>query len=108
LISIEGQPVVTKAPPEDAHLTLSEGDSRAAGYSGCNRFFGDFELAGEGLKFGPLASTRQSCVDSMQLENDYLAALARGERFEIVEQELRLYAGPDMAARFVAVDPGVL
>lgn len=109
LISIEGQPVVTKAPPEDAHLALSEDDNRATGYTGCNRFFGDFLRDGERAELQPLASTRQACVDTMQLEKEYLAALAQAERFEIVEQELRLRAASDaVLLTFVAMDSGVL
>ncbi len=108
LISIDGQPIVTKVPPEDAHLVLTEETNRAAGYSGCNRFSGGFELDSERLAFGPLASTRRACVDTMELEASYFGALERVDRFEIVERELRLYGGPETVACFVAVDPVVL
>ncbi|MFW2404418.1 MAG: YbaY family lipoprotein [Gammaproteobacteria bacterium] len=108
LISIDEQPVVTKAPPEDARLTLAAESGQAAGYTGCNRFSGSLEVDGDRLTLGPLASTRRACIDTMELETAFLAALARVDRYQIIEQELRLYAGPDIAASFVAVDPVVL
>lgn len=108
LISIGDKLVVTKPPPEDAHLVLVAKELKVSGYSGCNRFSGGFELDGERLEFGVLASTRRACIDTMELEASYLAALGRVDRFEIVQQELRLHAGPELVARFVAVEPVVL
>lgn len=107
LIAIENQPVATRPPPQDAHLMLQQESGSASGNSGCNRFTGEFTLDGENLSFGPLASTRMACVDTMELETRFLAALSRVDRYEIVEGELRLFSGAEAMMTFVALAPGV-
>lgn len=45
-------------------------EGRIAGYAGCNNFFGEYELTGEGIKFGQFGATRMACdVERMDLEN---------------------------------------
>ncbi|TDJ44660.1 MAG: META domain-containing protein [Gammaproteobacteria bacterium] len=104
LIAIENQPIITKPPPDEAHLLLSSDDNTVAGYSGCNRFSGGFTRQDGALSFGPLMSTRRACIDSMDLEANYLQALGRVDRIEIVERELRMFDGEDLLLTFMAVD----
>lgn len=103
LIAIDNQPVANKPAPNDAHLVLASEGQSASGHSGCNRFTGAYEFAEDALTFGPLASTRMACVDTMELERQFLAALASVNRVEVVEQELRLYNGATPALTFVAI-----
>ena len=104
LIGIDGQPVANKAPPDDAHLVLAAGEGGATGNAGCNRFTGSYELDGDALAFGPLATTRVvGEVESMELEARFLAALATVTRAEVVEGELRLYNGATLVLTFVAI-----
>lgn len=103
LIAIENQPIVTKPPPDEAHLMLGSSDNTVAGYSGCNRFSGGFTLEGEALSFGPLLSTERACIDSMDLEAHYLQALAKINRVEIVEREMRAFSGDNLLLTFMAV-----
>jgi len=57
VIRLEGAP-----PPEDAMITIEFArDGSVAGKSGCNRFFGDYTVSGEGLAFGPIAGTFMAC-----------------------------------------------
>lgn len=104
LIAIESQPIVTKPPPDEAHLQLSSGDNTVAGYSGCNRFSGGFTRDGEALSFGLLLSTERACIDTMDLERSYLRALAKIDHVEIVERELRAFDGGELLLTFMAVD----
>lgn len=104
LIAIENQPIITKSPPDEAHLLLNSDDNTVAGYSGCNRFSGGFTRQDEALSFGPLLSTRRACIDSMDLEANYLQALAKIDRVEIVERELRAFDGEELLLTFMAVD----
>jgi hypothetical protein len=62
-------------------LDLSE-EGRAAGFDGCNRYFGDFSIQnGHQIEQGPLASTRMACPGPlMELEQAYLANLAKAVR----------------------------
>jgi heat shock protein HslJ len=57
-------------------LTLAD-DGTASGSSGCNQYNGTYTTDGDGLSFGPLASTQRACVDADlgAQETAYLAAL---------------------------------
>lgn len=58
-------------------LSTKTGVRRAAGFSGCNRYMGTYDVKNGVLAFGPLAGTRMACVAPARaaLERDYLAAL---------------------------------
>jgi len=78
---IGGQPVPA-APRAD--ITF-DGQGRAHGTGGCNRFNGGYVLEGAALHFGPAAQTNMACeAPAMALEARLHAALAmvRGWRME--------------------------
>ncbi len=57
--TISGEPVA-----ENTRVTVLFGaDGAVSGRGGCNSFTGSYEVDGEGLSFGPLASTMMACVD---------------------------------------------
>jgi heat shock protein HslJ len=57
-----------------------------AGTGGCNRFSGTFALTGEGLSFGPAASTMMACPEAQMLQEQRLfEALRVTVRFDIDE-----------------------
>jgi len=107
LIALGQLPVPTRPPPQDAHLLLQEEGDSAVGNSGCNRFTGGYLVDGNSLSFGPLASTRMACVDTMELEARFLDAMSRVDRYEIVDRELRLFGGDEPLMTFVAAKAGV-
>ena len=62
--------------PDDARVDLIFEDDAVAGTSGCNRYFGSYEVDGGSISFGTLGGTEMACAPSlMQLESAYLAAL---------------------------------
>lgn len=78
---IDGQPVSDTA---EAHLRFLA-DQGIAGSTGCNRFFGQYTLTGEGLHFNDMGSTRMACSpDLMAQEKILLKQLTsvRGFSFE--------------------------
>lgn len=80
---------------------------RAAGRSGCNRYFGGVTIGGEQIAFSGLASTKILCVPAlMDQESRYLAALEQVTRYERVsESVLHLYGAADQRhVRAVAMD----
>ena len=84
-------------------ITLDLGmDGRVAGIATCNRYIGAYTTDGEGMAFGPLASTRMACPDEglAEQERAYLAALASVASWSIRAErlELRDAAGALMAA----------
>lgn len=65
-------------------ISFDEKDNSVFGYSGCNRFTGNFEKSGKQIKIGPLASTRMACEsDRNDIESKILAALNQTTTFEI-------------------------
>jgi heat shock protein HslJ len=64
-----------------------------SGSSGCNDYNSTYQVAGKGIKFGPIASTKKMCSDPagvMEQENQYMTALAIVSIFNINDNELAL------------------
>lgn len=59
-------------------------DGHVSGTTGCNRFAGMAEIAGDKLKFGQLATTRRACVPGlMEQEGKILKAIEDTEKYSI-------------------------
>jgi heat shock protein HslJ len=83
-------------------------DARLSGSSGCNRYGAEVTTDGAALKLGNIASTRMACPDGPgnQVEQAFLAALARVAAWRIDDGELSLLDGDDRALlRFRAASP---
>lgn len=58
--------------------------NRLSGSGGCNSYTGQWELLGDGIKVGPLASTRKACAPAlMDQESGFFRELEKVERFDI-------------------------
>ena len=92
LVSIQNEngDVVDSVP--GSVVTLGFQTDNAAGMAGCNNYSGSYSVSGDGLKFGPLNTTRQACpdVNVMKQESTYLAALEKVERFKMESDRLEL------------------
>lgn len=83
--------------PERTTIGFAPPD-RVAGGTGCNRFTGLVDLTGEGMRFGPAASTRMACPDpQMAQEMRFLDALEQVRRFDIEADGTLRLIGPDGA-----------
>jgi len=52
-------------------------NGKVTGFSGCNRFTGNYTQKGDALTIGPIATTRMACRPSaMRREQQFLAMLA--------------------------------
>lgn len=58
-------------------------DGTLSGSSGCNSYSGEYQLTGDQLSVGPLASTMMACESGMDQEARYLAALQKAQRASI-------------------------
>lgn len=69
-----------------------DGNGRASGVGGCNRFTGGVELGeDDALSFGPMAATRMACVPAlMEQEQKFFAALDAVRSWRIEEPFLFL------------------
>ena len=98
--SIGGNPTV---PKSNVTVTFAE-DGSISGSASCNRFFGGWNLTGEGLSFGQLGSTMMACIEPElgEQEHAFFEAIGSISRFEIASDgALVLVAGdtPAIVAR---------
>ena len=61
------------------HLVLDEVSSRLSGSGGCNRLAGSYEVGDEGLRFGPIASTRMACSEAAMERESAFRRSRRGD-----------------------------
>jgi copper homeostasis protein (lipoprotein) len=89
---------------EDQHrqpqLVFDPASHRVSGSGGCNRIVGGYELNGEKLTFGQMASTMMACASGMETEQNFLKQLGEVKRWKIAGHELELMDG---AGKVVAV-----
>jgi heat shock protein HslJ len=89
----------------DATLTAEFGeDGTVSGNTGCNTFSGPYEIDGENITIGPLATTLAACptpeLDRQQA--NYLAALDLARTFEVAGGQLTLFReGHTIAVSYV-------
>ena len=102
LVELNGMAV---SPGEDRELhMILRGEDQVGGYAGCNQFTGSVTVSGEGIAFGPIASTRRMCAEGMQQEDAFLQALESAHRFDISGEDLAIEtANGEVTMRFVAV-----
>lgn len=76
LVAMEGDRVdVPRGEEGEPHMIFRD-DGKVNGFSGCNRFVGEYTLSGENLLFDAMASTKMACPD-----DNYETAL-----FEVLSQ----------------------
>jgi heat shock protein HslJ len=103
LVELMGKPVAQgKTPP---NITLSSSDNRFHGSGGCNRIMGGYELKEPNrLRFTGTASTMMACMESMELEREFLDTLEKADSYVITGETLQLNrARMAPLARFEAV-----
>ncbi len=90
LIEVEGRPVAAVAQRAQPYIVLFGDQKQAQGFGGCNRMMGSYELAGDALKFGPLAGTKMACDYSENPEDAFMRALAATAHAHVVDNRLEL------------------
>jgi heat shock protein HslJ len=106
LVRLGDAPVEEVEPQRAPHLVFAADAPRVSGSGGCNRITGSFELAGETLRLGPMASTMMACASGMEQEQRLLRALRSVARHRIRGAELELLdASGAPVARFEAAAP---
>lgn len=86
-----------------ATLTAEFTESEISGNAGCNSYSGPYEVDGDAITIGPLASTRMACESDelTKQEADYLAALDLARSFAVVGDRLDLFRdGGTIAATY--------
>ena len=89
--------------PEDAVPTLTLADGSANGFGGCNTFGGAYELDGDSITIGPLASTMMACEEAKSAaEAAYLPALEAADAWAVENGELVLSSDGEETLRYSA------
>ncbi len=103
LTRLHDEPVVMENLDREPSLLLRAQDHRLTGSGGCNRLMGSYELDGEQIRFGEVASTRMLCPDGQDIETTFLSTLAQVRAWKILGQHLELSDGDGrLLARFEA------
>ena len=85
----------TTVEPGIIITTIFSEDGNISGSGGCNYYAGSYEVEGDLISIGPVATTASFCEDSSDQESDYLAALEAAETFSIFGQRLTIRYGAD-------------
>lgn len=107
LTVLDGEPVELENEEQRPHFTLQTEENRMVGYTGCNRMFGGYEIDGELLSFGPIGATKMACMETMDLEREFLAAIEATASYYVTGSELEFFdAGGKNVARFAVAPDG--
>ncbi|ARD45728.1 META domain-containing protein [Colwellia sp. PAMC 21821] len=97
LVQLGGTNVeMTPEQQTERHFTLHSNDGRIAGFSGCNRFFGQFNTkeltigAGD-IQFNALGATQMACPDVKVNEQTVLNVFALTTAYKITAESLVLF-----------------
>jgi heat shock protein HslJ len=98
---------------QDAVININFSVDKINGSSGCNTFFGSYQLEDKfQIKFGPIGSTKMICEDYIQkYEDRFLSNLDKVQYINIDENSLYLYedeANYMIFHRFQVIDNGGL
>jgi uncharacterized lipoprotein YbaY/heat shock protein HslJ len=91
LTRIGDKPIPVAANKRQPNLIFNSQQSRAAGFSGCNQFSGEYKLNADQLTLGRIASTMMACTEGMDIEDAFLEALQSVSRWKASGQQLELY-----------------
>lgn len=91
LISIGDQQIsMDSKQQKEAFLQLVSENNSVKGFAGCNAYRGTYEMAGNALSFGAIASTKKACMAGMDTENSLMTVLNNTAHFSIHKNTLTL------------------
>lgn len=99
LQSMNGQALDLQNDNSEVFLQFNEAEKRVSGKSGCNRFFGTYDMEGESLKFSPMGATKMACPD-MTIETEFFKMLDAVDHFSIKGNQLILMQKNTILAKF--------
>jgi heat shock protein HslJ len=104
-VELAGRPAPGQDPPREAHFQLQRG--RVSGSDGCNRITGTYQLSGDRVTFGQMATTQMACLNSPGTEGPFRDALKNATRLSVAADRLELFdANGKRLGAFVAGTPG--
>ena len=104
LVRLSEAPVWVAEKQREPHVIFANYELRMSGSGGCNRLTGSFELDGDKLRLRGMAGTMMACPVGMELEQRFLQAIEKVERYRITGSHLEMLDATGAAiARFEAV-----
>ncbi len=92
----------TPIPKTTVSLVFSKG--KIEGSSGCNTYFGKYQVEGESIRISQIGLTEKYCEEPegvMEQEGFFVRSLLLSQRFELTSESLTLYGTGDMTLVFV-------
>jgi putative lipoprotein len=103
-IELAGTPTPAQDPKREAHLLFQTG-GRVAGSDGCNRVTGSYELRGDVVTFGQMASTQMACLNTGGIDRGFRDALKGASRLTIADDRLELFDATGARLALFAATP---
>lgn len=82
LKTLNGKEVTLSSPDTEIFLYFDVAEKRVNGRVACNRFFGNYKMDGENLKFSPLGATKMACPNDSEWEMEFFSMLDATENFK--------------------------
>lgn len=93
LRTVNGAPAAMGAGGQTPWLQFDP--PRFSGFAGCNRVMGGFTIQGNRFDFGrDMTATKMFCVDHMEVERRFMAALQQVREWRLSGDELALVGRP--------------
>jgi heat shock protein HslJ len=85
---------------EGSAITATFSAGQITGFGGCNNYFADYTVDGDGITIGPAGSTRMACEppEVMEQEQQYFAALETAATWSINGTRLEMRTAADAMA----------
>jgi putative lipoprotein len=103
LTSLGGEAYSHQSKNREPHIKFSQADERLSGFTGCNEFTSSYSLDGNTLALGEVAATQKACIEGMDIEQPYLQALRKVNRYRISGNRLQLIGADGPVLEFEAV-----
>jgi heat shock protein HslJ len=105
--SADGQMVETMP---DVKTTAEFNNGQVGGNAACNSYSGPYEVNGDKIEFGMMASTMMACPEPiMEQEMGYLAGLEQVATFEVTADSLKMFdADSEIVLEFAPIEPASL
>jgi heat shock protein HslJ len=103
LVELMGKEVVkNEQMQKDPHIIFKSEGNRVNGYTGCNSFFGSYEIQkGNILRSSNVAMTRMACID--ETETGFVRVLNTADSYLVKDDTLFLYRDKTLLAKFEAL-----
>lgn len=70
---------------KDFYLKLNSNSNQLEAKAGCNQLFGEFQIKDNFISFSKIGSTKMYCVETMAIENSFIAILSQTSKVAIID-----------------------